>query len=308
MKMKHSNHLRHRHAAAMPNQPAAILRKFSCESSSGQPSLKQQPHLDAPSGLPDDGLPSFDDLQPLFDDSSRRLAALLDRPEAKPTTLNGSDASTFRCHMFRAWAILAMLCVITSLYWAVALWQYNYDIYVRLFSIFLELVFLALSADAVSTTLAILRHDPALVGLDSMLRHARRIDLLPAYLQLAKPRQRHSPATRKAIPNPINSEMVNSDGCRPTFVNSQFSTSQKREQKPSSLGLCRAQETSTKLILNSQNSIANFTRTISFGLVASVTLIFVSCSTTVGDNLTLTQNHHARLESIATVTNILNNI
>ena len=34
--------------------------------------------------------------------------------------------------------------------------------------------------------------------------------------------------------------------------NSQLSTSQKREQKPSSLGLCRAQETSTKLIVNSQ--------------------------------------------------------
>ena len=35
-------------------------------------------------------------------------------------------------------------------------------------------------------------------------------------------------------------------------VNSQFTTSQKREQKPSSLELCRAQETSTKLIHNSQ--------------------------------------------------------
>lgn len=46
----------------------------------------------------------------------------------------------------------------------------------------------------------------------------------------------------------VNSELTN-DGFR---LNSQFSMSQKREQNPSSLGLCRAQETSTELILNSQ--------------------------------------------------------
>ena len=262
--MKHSNHLRHRHAAAMPNQPAAILRKFSCGSSSGQPSLKQQPHLDAPSGLPDDGLPSFDDLQPLFDDSSQRLAALLDRPEAKPITLNGSDASTFRCHMFRAWAILAMLCVITSLYWAVALWQYNYDIYVRLFSIFLELVFLALSADAVSTTLAILRHDPALVGLDSMLRHTRRMGLASAHLQQGKC-SRHAPVQQ---PSPALTDAA-------TRRNSQFS------------------------------GFIKYTRAITLGLTASVALILVSCSTVIGDDHIMTQNHQARLESVATVTNML---
>lgn len=70
----------------------------------------------------------------------------------------------------------------------------------------------------------------------------------------------------------VNSEVVNSE--KAAAVNSQFTTSQKREQnvrkrsvqepaletvakyvsvaKPSSLGLCRAQETSTKLIHNSQ--------------------------------------------------------
>lgn len=70
----------------------------------------------------------------------------------------------------------------------------------------------------------------------------------------------------------VNSEVVNSE--KAAAVNSQFATSQKREQnvrkrsvqepaletvakyvsvaKPSSLGLCRAQETSTKLIHNSQ--------------------------------------------------------
>ena len=52
----------------------------------------------------------------------------------------------------------------------------------------------------------------------------------------------------------VDSEMTNDR----VSHNSQFSTSQKREQKPSSLGICRAQETSTKLIHNSQEGNSQF--------------------------------------------------
>ena len=60
----------------------------------------------------------FDDLQPLFDDHSRRLADILDCPAARPTFLNISDAPTFRFRMVRAWGILALLCLVATISWA----------------------------------------------------------------------------------------------------------------------------------------------------------------------------------------------
>lgn len=117
--------------------------------------------------------PVFDDLQPLFDDHSRRLDAVLDRPEARPTSLNLSEARTFRLRMARAWGILALLCIVVTISWGIALWRYNHDIYYRLFTLFLEFVYILITVESVATTLAILRHDPARVSLDCMLRYAR---------------------------------------------------------------------------------------------------------------------------------------
>lgn len=195
-----------------------------------------------PSAQCDEALPSFDDLQPAFDDSSRRLAQLLDRPGARAARLNSSAARSGRSRMARAWGLFAFLCLGISAYWGAALWQYDYDIYVRLFSLFLEAVFLTLSAVAIAATRSHRRH-PARTGLDSMLRHARH---------------RNDPDTRSP-----------------------------RYEKFSALSLNRA---------------------ATFGIAASVALILVSCTTTVGDGHILTQNHHARLEAVATVTNIRNNI
>lgn len=211
----------------------------------------------------------FSDLQPLFDDHSRRLAAILDRPEARPTSLNLSDARTFRLRMARAWGILALLCISVTLFWGIALWHFTYDIYYRLFTLFLELVYILLTVESVVTTLAILRHDPASTPFDRMLRYSRRFGMRPLYL----PRKKSHFATLIAQLRARREAIATA----PTTLNSSF-------------------------------SILNLKRTATIGIAASVTLILVSCTPTIGDGHTLTQNHPARLEAVESVTNIVNNL
>ncbi len=145
----------------------------------------------------------FDDLQPLFDDQSRRLAALLERPEAAPDRLNHPDARTLRLRMLRAWGLFSLFCIAASLYWGIALWYHNHDIYYCIFSLILEGVFIFLSVDSLVTTLSFRRHNPARAGFDSMLRYARRSGMRPLY----KPqKKRHHPLapdcnTQFIIPN-----------------------------------------------------------------------------------------------------------
>lgn len=211
----------------------------------------------------------FDDLQPLFDAQSRRLDDLLCRPEARPASLNTRHSRTFRTRMFYAWGILAIYCVAAAIYWGISLWHYQYDIYFRIYTLFLEGCFLFLAVDTVSTTLAILRHDPASTPFDRMLRYSRRFGMRPLYLPRKKSRLAtliaHLRARRRTtiIPQSVS--------------NFQFSTS-------------------------------NFSRTATIGIAASFTLILVSCAPTVGDGHTLTQNHPARIEAVENVSNIVNNI
>ena len=212
---------------------------------------------------------SFADLQPLFDAQSHRLDDLLRRPEAHPHTLNTNHSRTFRTRMFYAWGILAIYCVAAAIYWGISLWHYQYDIYFRIYTLFLEGCFLFLAVDTVSTTLAILRHDPASTPFDRMLRHSRRFGMRPLYL----PRKKSRLATLIA---------------------------QLRARREA---IATASTT-----LNSSFSILNLKRTATIGIAASVTLILVSCAPTVGDGHTLTQNHPARIEAVESVTNIVNNI
>lgn len=130
----------------------------------------------------------FADLQPLFDAQSRRLDDLLCRPEARPASLNTRHSRTFRTRMFYAWGILAIYCVAAAIYWGISLWHYQYDIYFRIYTLFLEGCFLFLAVDTVSTTLAILRHDPAGTPFDRMLRYSRRFGMRPLYLPRKKSR------------------------------------------------------------------------------------------------------------------------
>lgn len=214
-------------------------------------------------------VPAFDDLQPLFDAQTRRLDVLLDRPEARPKTINTRHARTFRISMFYAWAIFALYCVATAIYWGISLWNYQYDIYFRIYTLFLEGCFIALAVDSIGSTIAILRHDPATTSFDSMLRYSRRSGMRPLYL------------TRK------KSRLA-------TIIDQLRARLETIAMSPATL--------------SSHFSIINLNRTATIGFAASFILIVVSCSPTVGDGHTLTQNHQARIEAVEDVTYIINNI
>ena len=208
----------------------------------------------------------FTDLQPLFDDHTCRLAAILDRPETRPTSLNFSDAHTFRLRMARAWGILALLCIAVTIFWGIALWHFNYDIYYRLFTLFLELVYILLTVESVVTTLAILRHDPASTPFDRMLRYSSRFGMRPLYLPRKKSRFATLIAQLRARREAI--------ATAPTTLNSSF-------------------------------SILNLKRTATIGIAASFTLVLIACTTTVGDGHTITQDHNARIEAVDNVTHTI---
>lgn len=211
----------------------------------------------------------FSDLQPLFDDHSRRLADILDCPATRPSFLNISDAPTFRFRMVRAWGILALLCLVATISWGIALWHYNYDIYYRLFTLFIEFVYILITVESIATTFAILRHDPAHVSLDSMLQYARRSGMHPLYMP-----QKNSRLTAYIV--------------------------RHRSRRPSLRTLSNT--------FNSQFIIGNLKRTATIGIAASFTLVFVACASTIGDGYTLTQDHNARLEAVAGVTSIIEQI
>lgn len=208
----------------------------------------------------------FTDLQPLFDDHTCRLAAILDRPETRPTSLNFSDAHTFRLRMARAWGILALLCIAVTIFWGIALWHFNYDIYYRLFTLFLELVYILLTVESVVTTLAIFRHDPASTPFDRMLRYSSRFGMRPLYLPRKKSRFATLIAQLRARREAI--------ATAPTTLNSSF-------------------------------SILNLKRTATIGIAASFTLVLIACTTTVGDGHTITQDHNARIEAVDNVTHTI---
>ena len=211
----------------------------------------------------------FDDLQPLFDDHSNRLADILDCPAASPSFLNISDAPTFRFRMVRAWGILALLCLVATICWGIALWHYNYDIYYRLFTLFIEFVYILITVESIATTFTILRHDPARISFDRMLRFTRRSGMRPLYMPQKKSRPfAHIARHRNCRPSPR------------TLSNT----------------------------FNSQFIIGNLKRTATIGIAASFTLVLIACTTTVGDGYTLTQDHNARLEAIAGVTSIIEQI
>lgn len=169
-----------------------------------------------------DTSPSFSDLQSLFDDHTRRLSAILDRPEASPTVLDSSGARTNHSRLLYSWGILALLLTAVSVYWGIALWHYQNDIHFRLFTLFVEAAFLFLSAESVATVLALRRHAPTRIGLGGLW--------------------------------------------------------------------------------------SGWRRTVAISLAASCTLVMVSCTPTIGDGYTMTQDHWARAQAIDTVTQTIYNL
>lgn len=126
--------------------------------------------------------PLFSDLQPLFDDQSRRLSALLNQPSAQLPTLNYRRALTFRRLMLCCWLPLAIFSLSITIFWAFDLWNYNYDNAYILYNIIAEIILIVCSIHATVAALAFLLHHPARTSLHSTLRYARFFNMYSPYM------------------------------------------------------------------------------------------------------------------------------
>ena len=152
--------------------------------------------------------PLFSDLQPLFDDQSRRLSALLNQPSAQLPALNYRRALTFRRLMLCCWLPLAIFSLSITIFWAFDLWNYNYDNAYILYNIIAEIILIFASIHATVAALAFLLHHPARTSLHSTLRYARFFNMYSPYMPQhssfrAQRRQAKQPRTSQpATPTP----------------------------------------------------------------------------------------------------------
>ncbi|MBR5354473.1 MAG: hypothetical protein IK126_12260 [Bacteroidales bacterium] len=126
--------------------------------------------------------PLFSDLQPLFDDQSRRLSALLSQPAAQLPTLNYRRALSFRRLMVCCWLPLAIFSLSVTIFWAFDLWNYNYDYAYTIYNIIAEIIFIVASIHATVAALSFLLHHPARTSLHSTLRYARFFNMYSPYM------------------------------------------------------------------------------------------------------------------------------
>lgn len=126
--------------------------------------------------------PLFSDLQPLFDDQSRRLSALLNQSAAQLPTLNYRRALTFRRLMLCCWLPLAIFSLSITIFWAFDLWNYNYDNAYILYNIIAEIILIVCSVHATVAVFAFLLHHPARTSLHSTLRYARFFNMYSPYM------------------------------------------------------------------------------------------------------------------------------
>ena len=120
----------------------------------------------------DEGDVSFDDLQPVFDEQSRRLDAVVGDRVHLPRSLDFAGLRTQRRLVLRRWCLLAVVSAAVAVYWGIDLWHHNFDIYYRLFTLFLEAVFIGIVVDSFARAVSIGRGNPARVGLGRRSRRA----------------------------------------------------------------------------------------------------------------------------------------
>lgn len=151
--------------------------------------------------------PLFSDLQPLFDDQSRRLSALLSQPAAQLPTLNYRRALSFRRLMVCCWLPLAIFSLSVTIFWAFDLWNYNYDYAYTIYNIIAEIIFIVASIHATVAALSFLLHHPARTSLHSTLRYARFFNMCPPYM----PQQPSLRAQRRQAKQPRASQPATPD-------------------------------------------------------------------------------------------------
>ena len=111
---------------------------------------------------------SFDDLQPMFDEQSRRIDAVVGGRERLPHSLNFRGLRTQHRRVLQRWCLLAVASAAVAVYWGIDLWHHNFDIYYRIFTLFLEAVFVYIMAASVVAAVSIVRSAPARSGLGRM--------------------------------------------------------------------------------------------------------------------------------------------
>ena len=129
---------------------------------------------------------SFGDLQPLFDEQSRRIDAVVGGRERLPRSLNFRGLRTQHRRVLRRWSLLAVASAAVAVYWGIDLWHHNFDIYYRIFTLFLEAVFVYIMAASVVAAVSIVRSAPARAGLGRMEHCATPVEPSKFKLQNSK--------------------------------------------------------------------------------------------------------------------------
>ena len=129
---------------------------------------------------------SFGDLQPLFDEQSRRIDAVVGGRERLPRSLNFRGLRTQHRRVLRRWCLLAVASAAVAVYWGIDLWHHNFDIYYRIFTLFLEAVFVFIMVDSTVSAVSIAQSSPVGSSLDRISHKANAAEPSKIRIQNSK--------------------------------------------------------------------------------------------------------------------------
>lgn len=129
---------------------------------------------------------SFGDLQPLFDEQSRRIDAVVGGRERLPHSLNFRGLRTQHRRVLRRWCLLAVASAAVAVYWGIDLWHHNFDIYYRIFTLFLEAVFVFIMVDSTVSAVSIAQSSPVGSSLDRISHKANAAEPSKIRIQNSK--------------------------------------------------------------------------------------------------------------------------
>ena len=142
---------------------------------------------------------SFGDLQPMFDEQSRRIDAVVGGREHLPRSLNFRGLRTYRRRMLRRWCLLAVASAAVAVYWGIDLWHHSFDIYYRIFTLFLEAVFVFIMVDSTVSAVSIAQSSPVGSSLDRISHKATPVE--PSKIRIQNcPKQNQENPRLKILP------------------------------------------------------------------------------------------------------------
>lgn len=129
---------------------------------------------------------SFGDLQSVFDEQSRRIDAVVGGRERLPHSLNFRGLRTRHRRVLRRWSLLAVASAAFAVYWGIDLWHHNFDIYYRIFTLFLEAVFVFIMVDSTVSAVSIAQSSPVGASLDRIFHKANAAEPSKIRIQYSK--------------------------------------------------------------------------------------------------------------------------